>query len=105
MQMCAPRPISFHKTPLNFVINAFRRGRGPHWFACLVVGHWSSSFLMPFLIPRRKTRKEEHTSELQSLMRISYAVSCLKKKKYYIPLQYPEDNNDICMTRKVRINI
>src|SRR3546814_8158967 len=34
---------------------------------------------------RRKTvvggRSEEHTSELQSLMRISYAVFCLKKKK------------------------
>src|SRR3546814_4507135 len=30
---------------------------------------------------RRVTRSEEHTSELQSLMRISYAVFCLKKKK------------------------
>src|SRR3546814_1113119 len=29
----------------------------------------------------RKKRSEEHTSELQSLMRISYAVFCLKKKK------------------------
>src|SRR3546814_2879303 len=29
----------------------------------------------------RMTRSEEHTSELQSLMRISYAVFCLKKKK------------------------
>src|SRR3546814_7841106 len=28
-------------------------------------------------------RSEEHTSELQSLMRISYAVFCLKKKKQY----------------------
>src|SRR3546814_3612850 len=28
-------------------------------------------------------RSEEHTSELQSLMRISYAVFCLKKKKNY----------------------
>src|SRR3546814_10902800 len=28
------------------------------------------------------SRSEEHTSELQSLMRISYAVFCLKKKKY-----------------------
>src|SRR3546814_4379957 len=28
----------------------------------------------------RLTRSEEHTSELQSLMRISYAVFCLKKK-------------------------
>src|SRR3546814_3918783 len=31
-------------------------------------------------IVRRRTRSEEHTSELQSLMRISYAVFCLKKK-------------------------
>src|SRR3546814_1103014 len=30
---------------------------------------------------RRAGRSEEHTSELQSLMRISYAVFCLKKKK------------------------
>src|SRR3546814_666528 len=30
---------------------------------------------------RRAARSEEHTSELQSLMRISYAVFCLKKKK------------------------
>src|SRR3546814_6749662 len=30
-----------------------------------------------------KGRSEEHTSELQSLMRISYAVFCLKKKKAY----------------------
>src|SRR3546814_5866625 len=30
---------------------------------------------------RAATRSEEHTSELQSLMRISYAVFCLKKKK------------------------
>src|SRR3546814_7921677 len=29
----------------------------------------------------RNARSEEHTSELQSLMRISYAVFCLKKKK------------------------
>src|SRR3546814_5073180 len=29
---------------------------------------------------RERTRSEEHTSELQSLMRISYAVFCLKKK-------------------------
>src|SRR3546814_1993786 len=31
--------------------------------------------------PRTDRRSEEHTSELQSLMRISYAVFCLKKKK------------------------
>src|SRR3546814_4530315 len=31
---------------------------------------------------KRIDRSEEHTSELQSLMRISYAVFCLKKKTY-----------------------
>src|SRR3546814_9643835 len=34
--------------------------------------------------PRTQGRSEEHTSELQSLMRISYAVFCLKKKKTHI---------------------
>src|SRR3546814_10732659 len=33
--------------------------------------------------PPGTRRSEEHTSELQSLMRISYAVFCLKKKKQY----------------------
>src|SRR3546814_9154661 len=33
------------------------------------------------LLGIKVTRSEEHTSELQSLMRISYAVFCLKKKK------------------------
>src|SRR3546814_1290080 len=33
------------------------------------------------LVAPRDGRSEEHTSELQSLMRISYAVFCLKKKK------------------------
>src|SRR3546814_3906708 len=32
-------------------------------------------------VPQETLRSEEHTSELQSLMRISYAVFCLKKKK------------------------
>src|SRR3546814_3908558 len=32
-------------------------------------------------VERRGLRSEEHTSELQSLMRISYAVFCLKKKR------------------------
>src|SRR3546814_1471621 len=35
--------------------------------------------------PAQHQRSEEHTSELQSLMRISYAVFCLKKKKQIPP--------------------
>src|SRR3546814_9443264 len=41
--------------------------------------------------PVTRTRSEEHTSELQSLMRISYAVFCLKKKKK----QYKQENSSI----------
>src|SRR3546814_6854400 len=37
-------------------------------------------------------RSEEHTSELQSLMRISYAVFCLKKKKKLKNLVQPHTN-------------
>src|SRR3546814_7031925 len=38
-----------------------------------------------FRIGPRTHRSEEHTSELQSLMRISYAVFCLKKKNIHTP--------------------
>src|SRR3546814_6029459 len=60
-------------TPLSPPIVYFGQpfGRGPHleWLRF----HISHA---RFVI----TRSEEHTSELQSLMRISYAVFCLKKK-------------------------
>src|SRR3546814_10914627 len=42
-------------------------------------------------------RSEEHTSELQSLMRISYAVFCLKKKKQH------KHNNHIAVYRNLKI--
>src|SRR3546814_8856737 len=50
---------------------------------------WSMIFMATALLEERRSpgaarqrgRSEEHTSELQSLMRISYAVFCLKKKK------------------------
>src|SRR3546814_5021614 len=41
----------------------------------------TANVLFPAEFGRRHARSEEHTSELQSLMRISYAVFCLKKKK------------------------
>src|SRR3546814_2375849 len=48
---------------------ARQRGPGADGGARRAAGRW------------RCLRSEEHTSELQSLMRISYAVFCLKKKK------------------------
>src|SRR3546814_8460650 len=41
---------------------------------------WSASSNTTRCTSSRQPRSEEHTSELQSLMRISYAVFCLKKK-------------------------
>src|SRR3546814_4289089 len=38
-------------------------------------------------------RSEEHTSELQSLMRISYAAFCLKKKKYRTKTTHSKQNS------------
>src|SRR3546814_9581259 len=38
-------------------------------------------------------RSEEHTSELQSLMRISYAVFCLKKKKHNLTKPHTTNNS------------
>src|SRR3546814_2852579 len=47
---------------------------------------WIRRFSTELAVTDRRVvakRSEEHTSELQSLMRISYAVFCLKKKKKY----------------------
>src|SRR3546814_7975745 len=45
-------------------------------------------------------RSEEHTSELQSLMRISYAVFCLKKKNMYRTLQQNTANKCVLVNAK-----
>src|SRR3546814_7835251 len=64
------------------------RPRNPQCLGC--PGHTAStrsrvqaagSVSIWFARPQAVCRSEEHTSELQSLMRISYAVFCLKKKK------------------------
>src|SRR3546814_4298259 len=41
---------------------------------------------LQFALPQIPLRSEEHTSELQSLMRISYDVLCLKKKIKYMSI-------------------
>src|SRR3546814_1467084 len=48
---------------------------------------------VPSTLPALRGRSEEHTSELQSLMRISYAVFCLKKKKHAEPNTTTKINN------------
>src|SRR3546814_2427895 len=50
-----------------------------------------SNVALPPIVPR----SEEHTSELQSLMRISYAVFCLKKKKQKKHINTQKHTNQI----------
>src|SRR3546814_8115322 len=45
------------------------------------IGHGTAALANILAMAPDAARSEEHTSELQSLMRISYAVFCLKKKK------------------------
>src|SRR3546814_3196176 len=70
------RPLKIRNMPPN--VPPLRRGckpTGAHW-----IGRQILSKTLVFQVFGR--RSEEHTSELQSLMRISYAVFCLKKKNY-----------------------
>src|SRR3546814_1112361 len=54
-------------------------------FLAWVLGFAWFALLPPMPAPTQQKRSEEHTSELQSLMRISYAVFCLKKKNEIKP--------------------
>src|SRR3546814_6651094 len=58
------------------------RQRGKSMQAAVPIGQGAMAALLGAEIDQaEKIRSEEHTSELQSLMRISYAVFCLKKKQ------------------------
>src|SRR3546814_8419704 len=59
-----------------------RSGRGRNAASiCVASASTIAASLKPGATTSAASRSEEHTSELQSLMRISYAVFCLKKKK------------------------
>src|SRR3546814_2182652 len=72
--MAGDRRVSAWSTPHLMVTGArpppISSGAGSSWPACAR------------LVSLLRWRSEEHTSELQSLMRISYAVFCLKKKQH-----------------------
>src|SRR3546814_2408207 len=69
----------FHRVANVYLTNNkrdLRDSRFRSWFFNKSPGTYVTEFHSA-----KKFRSEEHTSELQSLMRISYAVFCLKKKK------------------------
>src|SRR3546814_10004713 len=63
------------------VLLLYPQSRSQHFFLDFSLFCCNIYSLVGINIPSNAARSEEHTSELQSLMRISYAVFCLKKKK------------------------
>src|SRR3546814_1548538 len=74
---------ALERTELAFVIPANSmaalRLEAARQLTALQLGN-PKAFTRPPFMPTRYDRSEEHTSELESLMRISYAVFCLKQK-------------------------
>src|SRR3546814_5477693 len=66
----------------KYCVPSLRSCRVPHAVRCIEVPPRLLDTIADAIAwGERRARSEEHTSELQSLMRISYAVFCLKKKK------------------------
>src|SRR3546814_6407567 len=71
------RPLNGVMTHASFPAIRMRRTRAAAWSRAM----FAENRIGPQDLIWPLFRSEEHTSELQSLMRISYAVFCLKKKK------------------------
>src|SRR3546814_4507085 len=83
------RPPRSTRTDTLFPYTTLFRSGVPH--ACASTGTIPKSSSAA-----NRNRSEEHTSELQSLMRISYAVFCLKKKK-----KNKHERNSIRITKNI----
>src|SRR3546814_9023195 len=66
---------------ITIAIDRFKRDRELSCWSALADGYEVAYERKTVPVAADRDRSEEHTSELQSLMRISYAVFCLKKKK------------------------
>src|SRR3546814_9818819 len=83
LPVVGPRPNnSFNPNPLRYT-NSMADQACHAVGSTTQVGLTQALGLMTDIHPLFFVRSEEHTSELQSLMRISYAVFCLKKQTYH----------------------
>src|SRR3546814_8864436 len=76
------------------LLNAIIMALGGERQLFLLDGGWAMAWIVFISI-----RSEEHTSELQSLMRISYAVFCLKKKK---TKNYEDEQSIVAKKRRIK---
>src|SRR3546814_7807678 len=82
-----PYTTLFRSTPLPIIAGIFVATIVNHAMAAelgILIANWLTPQILNWILGASFVaagRSEEHTSELQSLMRISYAVFCLKKKK------------------------
>src|SRR3546814_13258588 len=87
--------------PYTTLFRSLHLGQGPE------AGRYHRQWLPEQRLARRQAvswgvrRSEEHTSELQSLMRISYAVFCLKKKIKYKEIKIHSRHTE----RRMKINL
>src|SRR3546814_8853415 len=72
--------VSVIREPLNAGVNPWRSGDAPHSRRRRVLDSGPARTRVRGWAWNRRQRSEEHTSELQSLMRNSYDVFCVKKK-------------------------
>src|SRR3546814_8034750 len=94
------RPPRSTRTDTLFPYTTLFRSNGPPSPMPALLNMTSSRPPLNFANSARLRRSEEHTSALQSLMRISYAVFCLKKKntKYELHFQQPSAQTSVLTT-------
>src|SRR3546814_3650498 len=75
----------------------FEKLRYRYYKTAIMPCNWKvgQGFFNEFYHVQQSQDRKSHTSELQSLMRISYAVFCLKKKKIHIHQRYKLSQNQI----------
>src|SRR3546814_1170120 len=86
---CGNQPMSRGPDAGTLLTRALIAAAAADGVACAITdADWTRWASATFTGAQHRLRSEEHTSELQSLMRISYAVFCLKKKnilRFIIP--------------------
>src|SRR3546814_6302693 len=90
LPIAAPAPT---ESPFRRIVSEFAESKLAVFGMVVLAIFLAAALLAPWLAPQNPYgRSEEHTSELQTLMRISYAVFCLKQKHLVHTITYRDIN-------------